>query len=774
MPVKKCVLMLCVLLALVSPAAAFVQGDEQFFFSSDMLEEVNPNLGDDANPSYRYTSVSDPGIVLNDISTVFPSRLAGMSFVASYAPEGKTAVYPGFLTLQFTESEILALPKGQAIMSEIRASQSLDVLLKYFDPVFVVYGADGNKISINVKNYPFNFNFTPGDYRVMSFSFPVVFADGYPETFCIEMIGRYAAVYDAVVSETNSGKIGDGKIEVSFALVPNEKALGAAVSDYPVLEPYGSKGYVVFDDCSKYLGSAEMSGVFSARIESGNTAFSRLDGGFSFESPYSNFPGKGSSLVTAYIKASEAPDVFTVNGYSLPFKTTALPDGSVYAYSSFVLVDGSFVSDILMSGDMPVVFDGSNNGVLTASVSAKKAASASFFYHGRGSFEVIPKEGFSGLSSGGFTQAVLPLIDGIASQISPVRFEGTVGQGKSVYGTYEFVIRRDDFPSLKVQSLSEIFDIVRPVLFAGDVGFDLYDYLTVNGKADLLSLSGSLQAGISVKVPVVLSDREPAGVSLGSDYISISDGRTDGSVVLSSYIGTLKKSENKETHLLSSSTLSLKKANIDISSLYDGEEAEADFDWTGQTDWPGKEGVLDAVSVGSFVGTYDGSGKYSSLKVEVSVSASDLKKLSADRYKKVCASWTEDRTKFLDYYHVYKQIGSSVYDLVLLGGKSAFTVAGDPTSKVVVSFNAALIDDVGTPVFDDGLQCFIIYDGAKDGNLIDPLFIGTPESVPEDASETPEEKDEEKETKHILPDNPAGSSSGHDDLGKWISIISIF
>jgi len=93
---------------------------------------------------------------------------------------------------------------------------------------------------------------------------------------------------------------------------------------------------------------------------------------------------------------------------------------------------------------------------------------------------------------------------------------------------------------------------------------------------------------------------------------------------------------------------------------------------------------------------------------------------------------------------------------------------------VVVSFNAARIDDVGTPVFDDGLQCFIIYDGAKDGNLIDPLFIGTPESVPEDASETPEEKDEEKETKHILPDNPAGSSSGHDDLGKWISIISIF
>lgn len=92
-----------------------------------------------------------------------------------------------------------------------------------------------------------------------------------------------------------------------------------------------------------------------------------------------------------------------------------------------------------MSGDIPVVFDGSNDGILKASVSVGNKASAGFFYHGNGSFEVIPK-GFSGLSSGGFTQAVLPLIDGIAYQISPVRFEGTVGRGKSVYGTYEFVI----------------------------------------------------------------------------------------------------------------------------------------------------------------------------------------------------------------------------------------------------------------------------------------------------------------------------------------------
>jgi len=772
MPVKKCILMLCVLLALVSPAAAFVQGDEQFFYSSDMMDEINKNLGDSSNPSFKYTAVTNPSIVLNDVSAVFPSCLAGMSFVASYTPEGKTAVYPGILTLQFTREEILAFPKGSVVMSELEASQTpAEVLFKYFDPVFVVYGADGSKISINVKNYPFNFSFVPGDFSVMSLSFPVVFADGYPETFCIETIGGYAAVYDAVVSETNSGKIGDGKIEVSFGLVPNERATGSAVSDYSVLEAYGDKGYVVFDDCSEHLGTVELSGFSPAKIYSGSATFSQTDGGFSFSVPYSNRPG--ASLVTVYVRLSEAPSVFKVNGYSLPFQSTELPDGFVHAYSSFVLADGTFVSEVLMNGDMPVVFDGSEDGVLAASVSVEDTASAGFFYHGHGSFEVIPKEGFSGLSSGEFTQAVLPLLEGMSLQISPVRFEGAVGPGKSVYGMYEFVVRKDDFPSLKnPASPTDIFNYVRPVLFAGDVGFDLYDYLTVNGRTDLLSVSGSLQAGFSVKVPVAISDREPAGVSLSADSLVIYDGLKDGKVSLSSYIGGLRSSSGGNSSLLTSSGLSLKKANIDIGSFYDIEETEADFDWTGQTDWPGKEGVLDAVSVGSFVGTYDGSGKYSSLKVEVSVSAADLKKLSADRYKKVCASWTEDRMKFLDYYHVYKQIGNSVYDLVLLGGKSAFTVAGDPTARVVVSFNAVLIDDVGTPVFDDNLQCFIIYDGAKDGNLTDPLFVGTPESVPEDTSETPE--DTETETKPILPDNPEGPSSGHDNLGKWISIISIF
>ena len=105
----------------------------------------------------------------------------------------------------------------------------------------------------------------------MSFGFPVVLADGYPETFCIESMGEYPAVYDAMVSETNTNVIGDGKIEFAFALVPNEKATNETYREYPVLEVNGNKGYVIFDDPSEYLNIPEMSGVVSADISSGNT-----------------------------------------------------------------------------------------------------------------------------------------------------------------------------------------------------------------------------------------------------------------------------------------------------------------------------------------------------------------------------------------------------------------------------------------------------------------------------------------------------------------------
>jgi len=79
-------------------------------------------------------------------------------------------------------------------------------------------------------------------------------------------------------------------------------------------------------------------------------------------------------------------------------------------------------------------------------------------------------------------------------------------------------------------------------------------------------------------------------------------------------------------------------------------------------------------------------------------------------------------------------------------------------------------------VYDESVGCFIIYDGNKDGKVSDPLFVGLPEITeePEEgAGEEPEEEPEE-EPKHILPDNPTGSSMGNDDLKDWIKVFSLF
>jgi len=76
----------------------------------------------------------------------------------------------------------------------------------------------------------------------------------------------------------------------------------------------------------------------------------------------------------------------------------------------------------------------------------------------------------------------------------------------------------------------------------------------------------------------------------------------------------------------------------------------------------------------------------------------------------------------------------------MMGGKSAFTVSGDPTTRVTISFPAVLIDDVGNTYYDE-IMGFVIYDGNPDGKLVDPLFVGTPEQIPvEEGEKNPKTK----------------------------------
>ena len=787
---KKILCVICLLL-LCSPAFAvdpIVQGNAYFRHSPEIDDLINPNTGTVDDPDYKYHSVTDPTPTFGNLEQIFPSRLAGMAFTIPCGSTGKTAIYPGILTLQFSRSEITAFSNGSKIMDEIRETQDpIEVLFEYFDPVFVLYGTSGEKVSINIKNFPFNFTFNTGDLNAMYLSFPVILADGYPEVFCIEQIGSYMAVYDAMVSETNTNVIGDGEIEFAFALVPNEKATDVTHQKYPVLEVNGNKGYVIFDDPSEYLNIPEMSGVVSADISSGNTVFADIENGFSFEAEFIGPVKKNATLVSAAVY-SEREGSLSVNGYPIETDEILLPDGTRYLTAEFVLVNSSFVTDTFVSNGTVFVFDGQTDGVLSASVEMVEGAAPdeemqeTLFYHDRGSFRAMHLEGLKNQAksiSGSFSPATLPLLNGMSSQVSSVEFTGNVSVGDSVYGIYEFYFLGSDVnidAYLIQEDINDIFEYIRPVLCIGDVCFDLYDYLQTNGKTGLLSVFGSTQAGFFVRIPVVLSDKAPFGISPDQDYLHISDGNEDGILSFGSYIGIIERPDIPEEPIgeypvLSSPGISLKLADITVPFLYGIEEAEADFEYMGLTDWPGKDGVLNAVSVGSFEGTYgDPFGKYVPLKMEVSVTSRDLDRLSKDRHGKIISAWSEDKSVFLDYFHVYKQTGDLVYDLVMMGGKNAFVVTGDPTTKVTASFNAVLIDDVGNISYDEDANCFVIYDGEKDGKLIDPLFVGTPEVVPTDDGEEPEEP-EEPEIKHILPEGP---STGHSDLDKWIKIFSLF
>lgn len=785
MCVKKILLALCVLL-LASPSWAIVQGDAQFVYSPEIEEAVNPVLG--SEPIYKYTPATGGTPQDAVLESLFPVRLDGMAFKASYSSmSGKPGIYPGIFTFQFTEEEILAFSNGSAIMNEIRnAKNPVDALFKYFDPLFVIYGTDGEKVSINVKNFSFDFNFITGDPNIMALSFPVVLADGYPETFCIEYVNEYPFVYDAMVSETNSAVSGDGKIEVVFALVPNERATNIARQDFPILELNGEKGYVIFDDPSEHLDISEMVGVSSAIVSSGNTFFTNTENGFSFA--VNTEPERNATFVQCAV-LSEKSGTLHVNDYPLETEEILLPDGTRYLTAGFVLVNGSFTTGAFVSNDTVYIFDGLTNDVLTAAVTTKSSGgssgegpllSTSNIYLKRTDLQVEGQEANAVFELS--EEAIWPGKEGVFNAVYVGSFVGTY-EGTGKYVPLEVTI---SIPAETLRSLSQdgyntalsfweedpfmLFNYFHVYKQVGDL---VYDLVAMGGR-NAFTVSGDPTTRVNISFQALLID-DAGFVSFDDSILAfrIYDGNPDGKLVDPLFIGVVQSEipESKpEQPVLNSPGISLKLTNIDTSSL-GLEEAEADFEYLGLTDWPGKEGVLDAVSVGSFEGEYDGTGKYVPLKMEISVTSYDLERLSKDRHAKVISKWSEDKTAFLDYFHIYKQTGDLIYDLVMLGGKNAFTVSGDPTTRVTISFPAVLIDDVGNTYYDE-IMGFVIYDGNPDGKLVDPLFVGTPKQIPVEESEESEEG--EDKPKHILPDNPEGASTGHSDLDKWIKIFSLF
>jgi len=501
---------------------------------------------------------------------------------------------------------------------------------------------------------------------------------------------------------------------------------------------------------------------------------------------------------------SEVYDLNTIGGESM-FTVTGDPVQRLMISFNAVLVDAEEQLPVVVSRDSFVFYDGEADGELTdplfiAAVEEQgeeqeqvsvpySHGSVTLTFDNELSFNLHPVVDVQCSIS----ETTLSLMDKFIRQVAPVAFEGQYQSdtdNNAVSGIWEFIVYGSDLPENVVSAIKEselslretVFEYVRPVILAGNIQFDVYDYLQTNGKTDLIGVAGSVDTGIVITVPFVVVDSPVYKVVIDDKYLVIYDGNADGKFVLKSYIGIMGVEEvEKPTVVLESPSLSLKTKPIDIPEDLDVEAIEdIEFEDAGYAEWPNKEGVLGGVFVGSFVGEYDHN-LYSkdgaaSITVSVSVTPAELKGMFAkgkERYDKMLSEWLAgSKERFLDYYHVYKQIGDEIYDLVLIGGKEVFSLQGDPTTKITISFPAVLIDgeDISPVTFNSDISAFIVYDGKSDGKITDPLFVGAPETVPTAEGETPEEE----ETKHILPDNPAGPSTGHDDIGKWFKIFSLF
>lgn len=789
MPLKKIfAVMFLFLMAVPAFAGTIVQGNNNFTYSSAIDSTIT------AAASGTFTSVDGSSFVLKDLNTLFPERLAAVAFSVSYTPAGKPAIMPGYLNLTFSESDIASFPNGALILQEIRnSSDPVSALFKYFDPTVLVYGPDGNLTAVNLKSMSSNFTLSSVDAGTMLLAAPIVPADGYPVTgFFVETVANYLLVYDAMVSQGSASKTGDGQIEFAFGLVPNGNV--QASTFYPVIETNTGKGYVVFDDPSSLLDIPELYGFVPAEISSGSTVFSDVEGGFSFETACTPH-GVSSVVVSLYVNAQTAqslPDDFKVkvNGYSVSPSVTELPGGALYASVKFLLADGTFASDAFVSNDTLVLFDGAKDGRLTAEVKTEIPETPSryvTYYHDRGSVKidtqgVLPDEFRQVIPTGGsFSPAVISLLEGFTGQIAPVSLNvsyDNARENSAVTGVLEFTVFRSDVPSLQISSNAEALNYLRPVIGVKGVFFDVYDFLQKNGAESVMNISGSLDTGLTFYVPVIMADSAAFGISLGDQCLVIKDGSLDGKFLLETYVGILKKQQESKV-VFNSEKIQLKTRNIILPDSYDIDmESDVDFEALDAEDWPGMDGVAGAVFAGGFTGSVS-SGRGVSLTVSSSVTAAELKKMDKSRYDKMLTAWTAgEKSKFLSYYHLYKKINNDIYDLVLAGDKNIFTISGDPNSKIVISFPAVIVDggNMVPVVYDESVGCFIIYDGNKDGKVSDPLFVGLPEITeePEEgAGEEPEEEPEE-EPKHILPDNPTGSSMGNDDLKDWIKVFSLF
>lgn len=760
-------------MAMPAFAAPVVQGNNTFTYSAEIDEAVNPV--DQTTGEQEYLSLSAPTITFKDLDTIFPDRLSAMAFTADYSQGEKTAIFPGVLALNFTKDQILAYPNGNVIMTALQnSSDPVQTLFQYFDPVIVVNGPEGNTVSYNIKSF-LSFNFmAENNWNAMTVTANIVLAGGYPKSgFFIEDINGYPFIFDTIVSETSQPKAVDGQIEFSLGLVPNGDALGTGITGkYPLMETDSGNGYVIFESPENYLGITEISAMNAqpAQLSSGTVSFTAIDDGVSFSIPYDNYPGVGVSSVNVFVympvsrleelnisheDEETLSDVVSVKigDYILsPSDVSMLPDGSAFISAEFVLVDNDFVSDILVSGDAVIVFDGNNDGELEATVVVEKNPVVEDRQYVLGNTKILitpsviednvdPVYDITGTI---VPAADLPMSNGIVSQITPTSFEGvyvSTEDSPAMTAVLSLTFSRIDLDEQTIDRIEEyleygdmvaVMNIIRPVLFVGDVPVDIYNYLLSNGRSDLISISGLLDLGITISLPVVVTDMDEKTISIGESALIISDGAYDGKFTLKSYLGVTDADTQPEPASFSFGGASIRTDSSFVTDPVLG--LTPVYEITGsfaQVDETPMEGMSDAINALLFTGTHTSTedNPVMTSRFELSFKRADIPESIAVLIEDEISGGGSLYDAVLNHVRPVLFMGDMPFDvyeyLKSVGQQSTIAVSGYLDTGIYISFPVFVVDsNLSKVVFDSYGYAITVYDGLLDGKFTLKSYLG--------------------------------------------------
>ena len=102
--------------------------------------------------------------------------------------------------------------------------------------------------------------------------------------------------------------------------------------------------------------------------------------------------------------------------------------------------------------------------------------------------------------------------------------------------------------------------------------------------------------------------------------------------------------------------------------------------------------------IGSFVGCYEGIGKYVPPQITLSIPAETFQDLSRTGYDIVLSTWEEDPFSLCylrTFFTSINKLEISSTTEVMMVGRGIYYIRRSNCKKINISFNAILVDDVG-------------------------------------------------------------------------------